>query len=237
VADLQAYDLAGALSREPKLRLDFLDAQAPQLAKLLRTKAAPAYTPERIDPITVMPDLETAIFDAPSGLLSRQWRDLVLRHPWLYLRIRAADFGWLLATPDIDSCVAFFVGVEGPEPWMSRLHMTNRIRPRDYALEAYGDRLTPTPLFWHWLYGAAALAMLAVLIWRRAPGDVAVAALLASALLFTASFFLISVACDYRYLYFLDVAAMAAALYLTASARPDELIRSARRIAQKLRGT
>jgi hypothetical protein len=34
--------------------------------------------------------------------------------------------------------------------------------------------------------------------------------LLGSALLFTASFFVIAIACDYRYLYFLDAAAMAA---------------------------
>ncbi len=44
----------------------------------------------------------------------------------------------------------------------------------------------------------------------------AVAGLLVSALAFVATFFIISVACDYRYLYFLDVAAMGAAVYVAA---------------------
>jgi hypothetical protein len=43
--------------------------------------------------------------------------------------------------------------------------------------------------------------------------------MLASALLFAASFLPIALACDYRYLYFLDVAAMAGLLYLATDLR------------------
>ena len=46
-----------------------------------------------------------------------------------------------------------------------------------------------------------------------------VAALLAGALAFTASFFLISIACDYRYLYLLDLAALTGVLYLALDPR------------------
>ncbi|MEI9931228.1 MAG: hypothetical protein WDM89_11975 [Rhizomicrobium sp.] len=49
------------------------------------------------------------------------------------------------------------------------------------------------------------MGALVVLLRRRAQGDLAMAAMLISALLFTASFFVISIACDYRYLYFLDM--------------------------------
>jgi hypothetical protein len=38
--------------------------------------------------------------------------------------------------------------------------------------------------------------------------------MLIAAFAFTASFFVISIACDYRYLYFLDIAALAAVFYL-----------------------
>jgi hypothetical protein len=38
--------------------------------------------------------------------------------------------------------------------------------------------------------------------------------MLSAAMVFTASFFVISIACDYRYLYFLDVAALTACFYL-----------------------
>ena len=44
--------------------------------------------------------------------------------------------------------------------------------------------------------------------------------MLLSALTFSASFALISIACDYRYLYDLDLSTMAAGLYAAASARP-----------------
>jgi 4-amino-4-deoxy-L-arabinose transferase-like glycosyltransferase len=216
--DLQTYDLAAALKLEPGLRLDVLQARAPELERLIRTEAVPAYTPERIDSLTAMPDLETAIFDAPEGAVMHQWLELMLRHPGLYLQVRAAAFRWVLLTPDIDSCVPFFVGVEGPDPWMAQLHMTNHERPQDKALEAYGDLFTPTPVFWHGFYALAAVALIIVLVRRRGPGDLAVAAMLAAALAFAGTFFVISVACDYRYLYFLDVAAMAAALYLVAKA-------------------
>jgi hypothetical protein len=53
------------------------------------------------------------------------------------------------------------------------------------------------------------------LVWlRKLPGDTAVIGMLAAAFLFTASFFVISIACDYRYLYFLDLAALSAWFYV-----------------------
>ena len=48
---------------------------------------------------------------------------------------------------------------------------------------------------------------------RRGHGsDIAIAGLQVAALAFALSFFIVSIACDYRYLYFLDLAAMTGAL-------------------------
>jgi hypothetical protein len=56
-----------------------------------------------------------------------------------------------------------------------------------------------------------------VLLLRRGQGsDIAIAGLMAGALVFALSFYVISIACDYRYLYFLDMAAMTGALKLVA---------------------
>ena len=52
------------------------------------------------------------------------------------------------------------------------------------------------------------------------------AGLMLGVLAFTASFFVISIACDYRYLYALDLAAVAGLLYL---ALDPPVLRSARR--------
>jgi hypothetical protein len=219
--DLQAYDLAAALQAKPDLELGRLKTANPTLERLLRTRAAPLYTPERLDAISGMPELDKALFDTPIQDVSGQWRQLVLGHPWLYLKIRARDFFWVLATPDIDVCLPFFDGVSGPEPWVTRLGLKNRERPQDLALKAWGEPWSHSPLSSHLLYLAVDAMLLGLLLIRRRTTDIAIAGLLAAALLFVATFFLISVACDYRYLYFLDVAAIAAGVYVVAD--PSDL--------------
>ena len=214
--DLQAYDLAGALQAHPSLRLDRLRATSPGLEQLLRRKAAPVYSPVRLDAISGMPDLDKALFDTPLPDVSGQWRELVLGHPWLYLQVRARDFFWVLFTPDIDACLPFFDGVAGPEPWVTRLGLTNHEGPKDIALKDWGEPFSHSPLSSHALYLAIDVLLLVLLLRRRRTADIAMAGLLASGLLFVATFFVISVACDYRYLYFLDVGAIAAGLYVAA---------------------
>ena len=58
------------------------------------------------------------------------------------------------------------------------------------------------------------MVLMVMLLRRGEPADLAMAGLLAGALLFTMTFCVISIACDYRYLVFLDLSAMAASLYL-----------------------
>jgi hypothetical protein len=55
-----------------------------------------------------------------------------------------------------------------------------------------------------------------MLLRRRRPEDVPMAGLLVAAILYTLSYFFVSIACQYRYLYMLDLAAIAAALYLAS---------------------
>lgn len=57
------------------------------------------------------------------------------------------------------------------------------------------------------------MALLIYLLRRGTGPDLAVAGLLAGALLFALTFAVISIACDYRYLVFLDFAAMAGTLH------------------------
>ena len=70
-----------------------------------------------------------------------------------------------------------------------------------------------TPVFSHLAWGILALGLLILLLRRGAAADLAVAGLLAGALLFTLTFAIISIACDYRYLVFLDLSVLAAAVY------------------------
>ena len=140
--------------------------------------------------------------------------DLVVHHPWLYLKVRSAVFGWVLFTPDIVACRPVFVGVEGPAGEMRDLGIAPRRDGRDLALQAYAKAFMSTPVFSHASYAILAIAGIIVLMRRRSSVDPAMVAMLIAALLFTASFFAISIACDYRYLYFLDLATLVALFYL-----------------------
>ena len=71
-----------------------------------------------------------------------------------------------------------------------------------------------TPVLSHVAYAALALVLAGFLLWRRRPADVAMAGLQVGALGFAGSFFVISIACDYRYLYFLDLAAITGLVYV-----------------------
>jgi hypothetical protein len=77
-------------------------------------------------------------------------------------------------------------------------------------------RFTGTPVLSHLLFAALALVSMILLLRHGQDSEIAVAGLVAAGLVFSISFFVISIACDYRYLYFLDLAAMTGALKLAS---------------------
>ena len=66
----------------------------------------------------------------------------------------------------------------------------------------------------HAFYAAVSLVLGVMLLWRRQPADIAMAGLQMAGAAFAASFFIISIACDYRYMYFTDLAAIAGLIYV-----------------------
>jgi hypothetical protein len=224
---LQTYDLTAAVVREPKLDLSVLRARAPLVEQLIRTKGAAAYSPVRVD--TLEPVFEGApTSEAQAGAIAAQWRDLVLRHPLLYLRLRATALSWVFLTPSPSQCGIIYTGVDGPAEEMGEARLSYRRTPRDEALASYGLAFASTPVFSHAAYGAAGAVLLIALMRRRRRADLAVAAMLASAMAFVATFAVISIACDYRYLYDLDLSVIAAALYVAASFRVPPIRRRER---------
>jgi hypothetical protein len=212
----QTYDLTGMLRLAPSLPLARLEEQAPALAAAIRKEGVPLYSPHLMDTLENSSVLTDAIYRAPPGAIFAQWRALIAAHPLLYLRMRLPVFGWVLAPPDLLLCHPDVVGVDGPPDTMTRLGLAPQIRAQDRWLYRYVARFFRTPVLSHLFYGALALLALALLVLRGTAADIAVAGLEVAALLFAASFFVVSVACDYRYLYFLDLAAMTGWLQLLA---------------------
>jgi len=210
---LEVYDLAGAVRREPALPLPVLSAHAPSLERYIRDVAAPRYDPARIDPILRAPGWDQRL-KRPSPWAWTQWRRFVTASSKLYLETRWVAFWQVLATPRIAACAPVLVGVDPGDPRMLRAAgLSARETDQDDWDGDYAASFLGTPVFSHLFYAAVALVMLVLAVRDAARGRVeliATAGLLTAALIYGASFFLISLACDYRYLYFVDVAAMAA---------------------------
>lgn len=210
----QSYDLVGAIHLDPSIPLTVLEQRAPNLDAAIRKDGVALYSPHLVDTLENSATLTDAIYHAPPGAVFAQWRQLILSHPGLYLRQRLPVFGWVLAPPDLLLCHPDVVGVDGPPDEMKTLGLKPHIRAQDRFLYLYVAHFFHTPILSHLLFGALALLFLVLLARRGMPADIAIAGLQAAALLFAASFFVISIACDYRYLYFLDLAAMTGALQL-----------------------
>ena len=218
----QTYDLVGAIRLDPEIHLEVLEKQAPALDALIRKDGVPLYSPRLVDTLEQSSALTQAIYRAPPGVVFAQWRQLVFSHPRLYLEERWPVFRWVVAPPDLIVCHPDVVGVDGPKDMLKTLGLKEQIRPQDRFLYFYVAKFFHTPVLSHLLYGALAL-LLAILLMRRGmAGDTAIAGLQIAALAFAASFFAVSIACDYRYLYFLDLAAMTGMLQYLAVRAGDE---------------
>ncbi len=219
---LQIYDLAGAAASLPGIRLEIFQTHDPVLERLTRTDGGRLFSPTRVDTLQKSPALKEAFDAASSAMMTAQWVNFIVRHPLLYLKVRAAIFRWIVLTPKLDDCVPYIVGVWGPPRTMKTLGLAPRIDSRDLALETYANLFVGTPVFSHAAFGVLA-AYLAFLLFRRhRPPDLAIGFMLIGSAFFAISFFVISLACDYRYLYFLDISTLAALFYLASDAKLEK---------------
>ena len=211
---LEQYDIIGAVAHDPTLTLTVFNAADPEAQSVIRARGAPLYTPVRIDYLDADPAVGAVLWRQSDEVVRAQWLDIVLHHPGAYLAHRFDVFRWVFLTPKIDSCLPLFVGVDGPADTLKKLEIAPGKDASDRALYNYGTWFLDGPLFSHLSYAVTAVLVAGALLLRRDRADVAIIALMVAALAFTASFFAISIACDYRYLYFLDLAAMTGLLYL-----------------------
>ena len=204
---LQTYDVVGAVAHDPRIQLTQL---SPSLGGLIRSTANTRYTSERNDDLLGNPfDKTTA---AAADDIEGQWIDIIVHHPLPWLRHRLAVFGWLVASPQT-VCFAETTGVDGPAPQLKALGITPGQTPRDLALERYAGAFHGTPIYSHFFYGALAIALMIVMFRSKINADAVFGFMLAAALLFVLSFLAIGVACDYRYLYALDLTTIVVAFY------------------------
>ncbi len=223
---LQVWDLAGAAGRDSRLELPALHVRAPKVEAFVRRSAAPAYRSAGADNIVTLPG-GALLTNPPGPSLGEDWLRLVVARPGLYLNLRAKVWLDTLLTPTTANCPMVFVGVDGGgrQALLRRAGLATRDDDRDDWDWDYAAAFFGTPLFSHAAYGLTILGILGVSIWRwrrgaRDPGLIVGAAMGLAGVAFAASFFVVSVDCDYRFLYFLDVAAMALAVSAACARGP-----------------
>ena len=210
---VQNYDLMGAITFDPSYRLSIMAKADPVDTALITERAHLVWSGRRVDYIDRDKALTDAEWNVPAEATNRQWFDLILHHPMLYLRVRFEDFRWVFAPPVVDWCLPIYVGVDAPLEKLTPLNLAHRYSPADIQLANYSSWFLDTPVLSHVFYAGLSLVLSGLFLWRRQPTDIVMIALQLSGVAFAASFFIISIACDYRYLYFTDVAAMAGLIY------------------------
>ncbi|HEY1631469.1 MAG TPA: hypothetical protein VGF56_09140 [Rhizomicrobium sp.] len=219
--DLQLYDLAGMMQRDHAVTLPILDRAAPAMARLMREKGVALYTPAAHDPLSDKSGMGSLIVPSVDAV-KRQWRASVLAHPLDYLAVRAADFWWVFGSTHADECMTYVTGIDGPPGPMRLLNLKTRYDDRDNILDDdYAGPLIGTPALSHPFFAMIGLICFVLLMRRRRPADLVMAGLLGAVALYAASYFVIALACEYRYLLAIDLAAIAAVFYLAADFRPE----------------
>ena len=210
---IQHFDIIGVLARDRQASLEPLESIAPKAADALRDATA-FYSPERIDTLDQAKGLGGHIWSTPEGVVPATWANLVMHEFPDYASHRLEVFRQIFLTPDILACLPVTTGVQGPVDVLSELALPARQDRRDNQLINYATWLYGTPVLSHLPYALISLATMVLLLLRGRPSDFVMAGLQAGALAFAGSFLVIALACDYRYLYFLDLAAITGLIHL-----------------------
>ena len=208
---IQHYDIVGAVAADPAFDLSDLP---PERAVVIRAEGPRFYSDERTDGFDQSPALTRALWQTPKDRLAAAWTGMILERPGLYLTHRLKVFGQVFLTPSIERCGPIAAGVAGPADILAKLRIAPGVDGRDAWLRRYAGAFFATPVFSHLTYAVLALAVAGILALRRRPADVAMIGLMLSVLGFAASFLFLSIACDYRYLYMLDLSALAGLVYV-----------------------
>ena len=211
---LEHYDVVGAKAHHQKLRLKEIAKVDPAADALIEAEAAKIYSASRVDNLDSDAAFRHALWHLPDAAMNAQWRRIIIHYPAAYLVQRADVFRWTFLTPKLELCLPVQVGVSGPDDMVRRLDVQAGIDVQDQGVYDYAKRFFGTPVYSHLTWALVAVGALVLLLRRRDPADWVFVALLGGTLAFVASFAVISVACDYRYLYLLDLAAMVSGLYL-----------------------
>ncbi len=202
---LEFYDIAGIVSHAPDTALPILKAHGVAVEGF-EAYAATQYSPARWDGLaTANPAYADSILQLNLSVVTRQWINAVREHPIAYAHHKLDAFRYVLGLGRRDLCVYVHpigVSADGPAAALvARLHLTPGHPARQDALLHLAWRLRNSFLYYPAFYLCLSFILTISSIGHRL--FPLIAAINASVALYALTFLFVSVACDFRYMYFL----------------------------------
>lgn len=159
------------------------------------------YSADRIDTLPQAAGFDTIIAPMPVAVLRQLWWTAVTRHPRAYLEHRVAVFQRMLGLGEGGVCLPVHLGVAGPPEQLAALGLVEAIDTRDARVYAQLQPLFGTPVFSQaWVLAILfAVALRVAFLPRRSRIALGVPTL--ATLGYYASFVVVGIACDFRYLF------------------------------------
>jgi hypothetical protein len=209
------FDIAGILQRQPHAQLAFLREQGFDTAAW-EASSRRTFSAERIDTLVQPPITGPRALGAP--LILRQWLDLVTDYPGTYIAHRLATFAWFNGLENQARCIPVHVGID-PPALADRAGI--RSVPARWAapLYSYSRTFLETPYFSPLAWSALSLLVLLIYAARREWSE-PVAWMQVAGLLYSLSYLVAGLSCDFRYSYFSVLAASIGLMRLLADGVP-----------------
>jgi hypothetical protein len=224
------YDIAAIIEGSHNLPLHVFAANNVDVDEL-RHRALRQYTPYRHDPLSLALDRDprdtayVLLKDLPTGLIARQWFDVISSAPLDFLQSRLERFGIFLGLGDVYAC--------GPRDFLGMSHVPRAKwialgrpePPLPYANAVMKSRMFPagTLLFRPISYLAVSIVVVIVTAYTQALEAVIVYGLVAAAWLYWLTFAPLPIACDIRYSFFSCASVMFSIAIWLLSPRPSPL--------------
>jgi hypothetical protein len=196
------FDVAGILQRQPEAQLWLLRDKGFDTTGW-ENAVRQTFSAERIDTL-VQPPMPGPIAMG-SGLMLRQWAQLVGQYPGTYLAHRLETYAWFGGLRDQARCVPIHVGIDPPE--LADRAGIRKVPARWSApLYSWSREFLNTPYFAPMAWSVLSLVVLSY-YWLKRQWAEPVAWMQVAGLLYSGSYLVAGLSCDFRYSYFSVLAA------------------------------
>ncbi len=217
---LLLFDLGGIAYHNPAVRFPSLEKyalEAPQEHRPTRERILAAvadYNPERQD--YMWTSIKKDNIWLPYKALFSDWFTRILEYPRPYLVHRYDVLGWMLGFHDVTKCLPYYLGISSePVEMVNEIGIEPGVNDRAKMLDRIGN--STLFLFRPIIYLLLSLTVIIILAMRDWNQHSLMISIQIAGLIYTATYVLVGIACDFRYTYFSTLTSLFGLAYLFVS--------------------